>query len=159
MGGWSPTLSLSCWLLLFDFWFLYYILINRRILEKFSSGSNLGIINSGDPFGLIIYGIVYILPNDMIDKQRLFNPGCIGKCKFWRRSYRKSRRFSEYPISNQLLGEDLSYVDILQKYLKLDPIVLGSVVSAWLIIHYFILVMTPDILGILLDWWEKTVTC
>ncbi len=135
----------------FHFWLLVSCTIyhqsNRRIFGKeISSESNLKYsINSGNPFWIDIYGIVYILPI-LINQSTslLIQPKvCIGKCKVFRRSYRKTTRYIVIQSTIQQLNLPCGYSS------KIFLTVTNSLV-VWCQRHtLFILVMRHRYFGIL----------
>ena len=127
--------------------FLYYITnpIVEFLEKKFHLNRILGILLTlVTLFGLIIYGIVYILPILINQLTSLINStqGLYWEVQSFVTKLSKNPAFQSINIQSTIQQLNLSYVDILQNILNSVTNSLGSVVST-IVNTLFILVMTP----------------
>ena len=127
--------------------FLYYITnpIVEFLEKKFHLNRILGILLTlVTLFGLIIYGIVYILPILINQLTSLINStqGLYWEVQSFVTKLSKNPAFQSINIQSTIQQLNLSYVDILQNILNGVTNSLGSVVSA-VVNTIMILIMTP----------------
>ena len=127
--------------------FLYYITnpIVEFLEKKFHLNRILGILLTlVTLFGLIIYGIVYILPILINQLTSLINStqGLYWEVQSFVTKLSKNPAFQSINIQSTIQQLNLSYVDILQNILNSVTNSLGSVLSA-VVNTLMILIMTP----------------